>query len=107
VRRTALAALWLAVGVAVWNGFFDVYVSRGEREYLQAHAEFELGQRPEPSMIDVMARAKRAGVTAASAWAVLVVACGWATIALAGRAAQPRRRPAARTAAPAPQTPQE
>ncbi len=31
--RPRAGALWLVVGVAVWNGFFDLYVSRGAREY--------------------------------------------------------------------------
>jgi hypothetical protein len=83
--RRKLAILWLAVGTAVWCGFFDLYVSRGAREYLQTHAEFELGRVPEPSMPAVMARAQGDGVTAASWMAGLVVCAGWATIAAAGR----------------------
>ena len=33
--RALAAVLWLVLGVAVWNGFFDLYVSRGAREYGQ------------------------------------------------------------------------
>jgi hypothetical protein len=107
VRRTTLAALWLAVGVAVWNGFFDVYVSRGAHEYLQAQAEFELGQRPEPSMAEVMSRAKHAGVVAASAWAALIVACGWTTMAVTARRPRATSVPPGADAAEAPRRPRE
>ena len=52
-----LGALWIVVGVAIWNGFFDLYVSRGAREYGQKQAEFELGLGPQPSMETVMSNA--------------------------------------------------
>ena len=78
------AASWLLIGIVVWNGFFDLYVSRGAREYLQLAAEAELGRGPTPSMDHVMAEARHAGATAASLWAVLVTGAGWITI-VAGR----------------------
>ena len=81
MRRRALAALWLLVGAAVWLGFFDLYVSRGAREYGQLHAEYELHMTNiEPAMAAVMAGAKHDGVVAASLWAGAIVACGWFTI---------------------------
>jgi hypothetical protein len=85
VTARVVAGLWLVVGIAVWNGFFDLYVSRGAREYLQRQAEFELGREPQPSMSDVMNRAKRDGLIAASIWATVVVAGGWTTLAIARR----------------------
>src|SRR5262245_22408840 len=80
-RTAMLMVFWLIFSVAVWNGFFDLYVSRGAREYLQLQAEFELGRGPAPAMAEVMARASRDGVRGASIWAVLVLAAGWATLA--------------------------
>jgi hypothetical protein len=74
------AGLWLLVGLAVWNGFFDLYVSRGAREYGQKQAEFELGQGPPVSMVTIMNDAKRDGLVASSAWALGVIAAGWGTI---------------------------
>ena len=50
--------LWLVLGAAVWNGFFDLYVSRGE----------------------VMGRAQRDGVIGASLWSVLIVGAGLGTL---------------------------
>jgi len=84
IRRT-IAVLWLVVGIALWNGIFDLYVSRGAREYLQLRAESELGLVPSPSMAVVMARAKRMGLVAATLWASAVVAGGWLTIGLVSR----------------------
>lgn len=80
----AVAILWLVVGALLWNAVFDLYVSRGVREYLQLRAEAEHVDRPAPSMADVMTRATRTGVVAASLWAVVIVAGGWLTIAVAG-----------------------
>ena len=85
MRARAIAFAWLLVGAAVWNGFFDLYVSRGARHYLQLQAEFELGRASEPSMRAAMDVATRDGLIAASLWAAAIVACGWGTLALARR----------------------
>jgi hypothetical protein len=91
VSTRAAAGLWLALGVAIWCGFFDLYVSRGAREYLQLQAEYELGRGPEPAMAEVMARARRDGLVASSVWAGLVVAAGWGTLWGARRRPGPGR----------------
>jgi hypothetical protein len=83
--RRALVALWFVVGLAVWNGIFDLYVSRGAREYGQRAAEADLGLGPHVTMADVMDRAKHDGVVAASLWAAVLGGCGWATTWLARR----------------------
>ena len=80
MTRRTIAVLWLVVGFALWNGVFDLYVSRGAREYLQLRAESELGLVPQPSMAVVMARAERMGLVAATLWATAIVALGWTTI---------------------------
>lgn len=84
-RARVLGALWIAVGVAIWNGFFDLYVSRGAREYGQKQAEYELGLGPPPSMALVMSNAKRDGVVMSSIWATGVIAAGFATIWVTSR----------------------
>jgi len=85
VSRRTIGLLWLVVGIAIWNGIFDLYVSRGAREYLQLQAQSELGIVPQPSMAVVMARAERMGLIAATLWAGAVVAAGWLTIYLVSR----------------------
>lgn len=83
--RFALLLLWLVLGVVLWNGFLDLYISRGAREYFQLQAEFQLGLGPEPAMAEVMTRAKQAGIRAASVWAILITGAGLATTLVAGR----------------------
>jgi hypothetical protein len=77
--------LWLVLGGAIWNGIFDLYVSRGAREYLQLSAEAELGRRSTPSMAQVMGSNQRAGATAATYWMIIITAAGWTTIYLCRR----------------------
>lgn len=81
----AVAVLWLVLGVAVWNGFFDLYVSRGAREYGQLRVEHERDRQPEPDMAAIMSRAQHDGVIAASMWALLIVGAGWGTMWLVRR----------------------
>jgi hypothetical protein len=76
--RVALL-VWLALGTAVWNGFFDLYVSRGAREYGQLRVEYEAGRGPNPDMTGVLLNAQRDGVQAASLWALLVTTAGLVT----------------------------
>ncbi|MEO8484197.1 MAG: hypothetical protein ABI634_18440 [Acidobacteriota bacterium] len=85
MRRRLAAVIWVVIAFAVWSGFFDLYVSRGAREYLQLSAESELGRVPKPSMTTVMAEARHAGAVASTVWALLIVVAGWGTIALCWR----------------------
>ena len=81
MRKRILVLLWTIVGAVVWLGFFDLYVSRGAREYGQLQAEYELRRSDvAPSMDGVMGRAKHDGVVAASLWAAGVAVCGWLTV---------------------------
>jgi hypothetical protein len=78
--RRVLAGLWLVAGLVIFNAFFDLYVSRGAREYLQKRAEFELRGGAEPLMDAVMAQATRDGWLMSGLWATIVVAAGWTTV---------------------------
>jgi hypothetical protein len=80
VSRRALVGLWVVVAVLVWNTVFDLYVSRGAREYLQMAAEAELGRGPVPAMRNVMDWTNRRGARAATFWALVVFASGCVTI---------------------------
>ena len=85
MSRRLMAVLWLLVGLAVFNAFFDLYVSRGAREYLQKRAEYELRGGAEPLMDAVMAQSTRDAWTMSTIWAGLVVAAGWGTLAVSRR----------------------
>jgi hypothetical protein len=75
-----LAVLWLVIGIVVFNAFFDLYVSRGAREYLQKRAEYELRGGSEPQMDAVMAQSVRDAWVMSCIWAALVVGAGLATV---------------------------
>ncbi len=79
MRPLTALLIWLAVGVAVWNGFFELYVSRGAREYGQLRVEYEIGRGPNPDMTGVLLNAQRDGVVAASLWALFVTGAGLVT----------------------------
>ena len=81
-----LAIFWVALGVAIWLTMFDLYVSRGAREYGQLRVEAERDNTPAPVMMDVMNRAKRDGLVMSTTLAALVVGGGLATIWAASRA---------------------
>ena len=85
MSRGAIAALWLVLGIAVWNGFNDIYVSRGAHEFAKMRLEHELGRGPTPDMVEVTARAKRQGRTAGGIWAGIVVAAGLGTLHLSSK----------------------
>ena len=84
MRRLGVV-LWLVLGAAVWNGFFDLYVSRGAREYGQLRVEHARDGLPEPDMKEIMGRATHDGVVGSTLWAVLVVGAGLGTLWLARR----------------------
>jgi hypothetical protein len=86
VRRW-LTAAWVLAAIVLGNGFFDLYVSRGAREYLQQRAEFAAGPGPEPAIDDIMADARHEGLIAGAAWGLGVLALGLLTIRLADRGA--------------------
>jgi hypothetical protein len=89
VTGRLIAALWFIVGVAVWNGFFDLYVYRGEFEFRRLHDAYQAGRAPEPDMKDVMARATGNAARYATIWAALVVAAGSGTYWAARRSVRP------------------
>ena len=93
MRTRVLAGLWLVAGIAVWNGFVDIYVSRGAREYGQKQAEADLGLGPKVSMTEVMANATHDGIVAGSLWATGIVALGWTTIWISRRGTPEPRNP--------------
>ena len=79
-RHAAGAAIWLAVAATVWMGFFELYISRGAREYGQLRVEHARDGLPEPDMQAIMSRAKRDGVVWSTIYASLVTGAGLGTL---------------------------
>lgn len=78
----ALVAVWCVIGVVLWSAVFDWWVHGASREYLLRAAAWELGRGPEPSLADLMAEARAAGMVRATIWAGLITGAGLLTIRL-------------------------
>lgn len=85
MRARWLALAWAGIAVVVWNGFYDLLITRGVKEYLMRNALSRLGEGPPASMIGIMAQTSHDAVITSSLWAGLVLAAGLATIWLARR----------------------
>lgn len=76
-RRVRWALLfWLLVAFLVWNGFFDILVTRGEKQYLLSQARYELGVGRRVTMDEVMTRTVVDARRVATIWAAIVLAAG-------------------------------
>jgi hypothetical protein len=82
------AAVWGAAAFAVWNGFFDVLVTRGEKQYLLDQARHDAGLGPPAAMDAVMRETIRDAAFKASLWALVVLAAGLLGSWLVWRAAR-------------------
>lgn len=72
--------LWVFLGAVVWNGVFDILVTRGVKEYLYREADHELGRGPAVTMQAIMRETVGDAAITASLWALAIVAAGTATI---------------------------
>jgi hypothetical protein len=72
----AMAGLPLLCGVLVWNGIYELHVSRGEKQYLLEHARSATGRGEAPSMQAIMGETVRAGARQASWWALVAAGLG-------------------------------
>jgi hypothetical protein len=77
--------LWVFVAAVVWNGIFDILVTRGVKEYLYRQADHELGRGPVVTMREIMDETVQDAVVTASLWALFVGGAGLATLYACGR----------------------
>ena len=91
----AVRLAWVAcaaLAVVVWNGVFDLLVSRGEKFYLWQQAEATIARAPRASLDDIMTRTIYDAIVIASLWSllVLIVSAGAVTVAWRRLVAPPR-----------------
>jgi hypothetical protein len=84
VRRRFLW-LWLGIGVIVWNGIFDLLVTRGVKEYLFREAAHELGRGEQFTLREIMNQTVSDAALAASGWAIAIAGAGLITVVLCTR----------------------
>ena len=79
-RERILVGVWLAAGVAVWNGVYDMTLGVGIKEYLFRSALHEAGRGPHMSIPAVLDPFVFDAVWVSTFWASLVVLLGLLTI---------------------------
>lgn len=85
MRRYLSYLLILFACIVVWNGMFDILVTRGVKEYLYRTADHELGRGDAVSMGDIMGQTVSDAVVTASGWALFVGGVGFAALRLGRR----------------------
>jgi len=81
-------AIWLALAVVVWNGVYDVLLTRGVKEYLFRWALHEAGRGPLVPMSRIMEVTVRDAVWVSTLWAGIILLAGMVTIRLMRRQAK-------------------
>jgi hypothetical protein len=84
-RQRVAVGLWAVVAVVVWNGVYDMTVTRGVKEYLFRTALHEAGRGPRMSMAAVMDVAVHDAVWIATLWTSVILLAGLCTIRLVAR----------------------
>jgi hypothetical protein len=85
IGRRVLLLVWIGIGFVVWNGFFDLFMTRGVKEYLYRQAEHELGRGEPVTMREIMDETRADAAVKASIWAALVTGAGLLTVILCTR----------------------
>ncbi len=86
VAERIAVALWLAIAVVVWNGIYDVLLTRGVKEYLFRSALHEAGRGPMIPMSQIMDVTVQDAVWVSTLWASILLLAGLVTIRLGRRA---------------------
>jgi hypothetical protein len=81
-------AIWLALAIVVWNGVYDVLLTRGVKEYLFRWALHEAGRGPLVPMSRIMEVTVRDAVWVSTLWAGIILLAGMVTIRLMRRQAK-------------------
>lgn len=79
-RERVLVAAWLVLGVALWNGVYDMTLGVGIKEYLFRSALHEAGRAPRVTVASVLSPFVFDAVWVATFWASLVLLLGLLTI---------------------------
>jgi hypothetical protein len=80
-RERAAVILWLLLGVVVWNGLYDLLLTRGIKDYLLQQALHEAGRGPASMPLALaMDITVRDAVWIATLWASIIVCAGLLTV---------------------------
>ena len=79
-RERWLVGLWLVLGLALWNGLYDMTVGEGIKEYLFRSALHEAGRGPRMHIAAVLDPFVVEAAWVATFWAGTVLLAGLITI---------------------------
>jgi hypothetical protein len=79
-RERTVVTLWLVLGVVVWNGLYDLLLSRGITNYLLEHAMYAAGRGPYVSLARELDLAVRDAGWISTLWSSLIVLAGLVTV---------------------------
>ena len=79
-RERILVAVWLALGIALWNGVYDMTLGEGIKEYLFRSALHDAGRGPQVSIPTVLDPFIFDALWVSTFWASLVMLAGFVTI---------------------------
>lgn len=80
-RERAAMILWLLLGVVVWNGLYDLLLTRGIKDYLLQQALHDAGRGPASMPLALaMDMTVRDAVWIATLWASIIVCAGLLTV---------------------------
>lgn len=81
-------AVWLMVALVVWNGVYDLLMTRGIKDYLLRQALHQAGRGPEVSMTALIDLAITEAIWVSTLWASVILLAGLMTIRMLSRQAQ-------------------
>lgn len=79
-RERVLAAVWIVIGIVVWNGIYDFVMFRGVQAYLFRNALHQLGRAPDVPMKLFMQGVVYDAVWISTIWAGGILLAGLVTI---------------------------
>jgi hypothetical protein len=84
-RRERIAvAVWIVVTLFVWNGVYDLLMTRGIKDYLLRNALHQAGRGPEVSMTALLDLAIYEAFWVSTLWASVILLAGLWTVRLLG-----------------------
>jgi hypothetical protein len=84
-RERIAAALWVVIGIVVWNGIYDFVLTRAVNLYLFRASQHEAGRGPAVSMPDIMDYAVYDAIWMSTMWACAIVLAGLLTLRMSSR----------------------
>jgi hypothetical protein len=76
--------VWLTLTLVVWNGVYDLLLTRGIKDYLLRNALHQAGRGPEVSMTALLDLTVSEAFWVSTLWASVILCAGLWTIRLLG-----------------------